>query len=260
MLMVGGMATVAGGVLAGYVAMLQEFNPDIAIHLLTASVLSAPAAIVVAKVMIPEDPGVEPETKHGIPKSASEKIDSNIIEAAARGASEGLKLAINVGGMLLAFLALIYMADAILVYFGELIGFNLWGSSLDPFYTEGDNAKLTLSVVFSWLFFPFALLMGIPFDEAFLAGSLLGQKVALNEFVAYLSLAQMGEVFSERTFLILSYALCGFANFASIAIQIGGVGSLAPERRSDLAQMGMKSVAGGCLAAFMTACIANIFI
>lgn len=257
--MVGGMASVAGSVLAVYVSLLQGFVPDIAAHLLTASVLSAPAAIMIAKIMLPETG--EAETRHGLPGKVNEKIDANVIEAAARGASEGLQLALNVGAMLLAFIALLYMLDTILGWFGNLIGFGNWADFMisEVLYVDG-KPQLSLAVILSWLFAPVAVLMGIPWQEALAAGALLGEKVAVNEFVAYLHLADIAEQLSERTVLILSYALCGFANFASIAVQIGGIGGIAPERRTELASLGVRSIIGGSLAAFITACVANIFL
>ncbi|MEZ5826138.1 MAG: nucleoside transporter C-terminal domain-containing protein [Geminicoccaceae bacterium] len=258
-LMVGGMTTVAGSVLAVYVSMLQGFIPDIAGHLLTASVLSAPAAIMIAKLMIPEDG--EPISAHGVPKDMEEKIDSNVIEAAARGATEGMMLAFNVAAMLLAFIALIFMADSILMMIGGWVGFESWGAGLVSEFLHVDGKpQLTIAVIFSWIFAPVALLMGVPMAEAGAAGALLGEKIAINEFVAYLHLSQIGAELSQRTIIILSYALCGFANFASIAIQVGGIGAMAPERRSDLARLGIRAIIGGSLAAFITACIANIFI
>lgn len=258
-LMVGGMTTVAGSVLAVYVALLQDAIPDIAGHLLTASVLSAPAAIMIAKIMIPEKE--EPVTATSVPDDLKDKIDTNVIEAAARGAADGLQLTLNVGAMLLAFIALIFMFDSVLGYFGSFIGFNSWGAGLvsDSFLVDG-QAELSLAVIFSWIFAPVAFLMGIPWSEAGTAGAMLGEKIAINEFVAYLHLSQTTDVLSERTIIILSYALCGFANFGSIAIQIGGIGAMAPSRRGDLARLGLKSILGGSLAAFITACVANIFI
>lgn len=258
-LMVGGMTTVAGSVLAVYVALLQDAIPNIAGHLLTASVLSAPAAIMIAKIMIPEKE--EPVTATSVPDDLKDKIDTNVIEAAARGAADGLQLTLNVGAMLLAFIALIFMFDSVLGYFGSLVGFNSWGAGLvsESFLVDG-QAELSLAVIFSWIFAPVAFLMGIPWSEAGTAGAMLGEKIAINEFVAYLHLSQTTDVLSERTIIILSYALCGFANFGSIAIQIGGIGAMAPSRRGDLARLGLKSILGGSLAAFITACVANIFI
>lgn len=241
-IMVGGMATVAGGVMAAYVGLLKTYIPDIAGHLLTASVLSAPAALLVAKLMYPETE--KPETLGTVPTEYSDKkIDSNTIEAAARGASEGLYLAFNVAAMLIAFIALVAILDAFLKWFGGLFSY-----------------ELTASIIFGWFFSPIAWLMGIQWSECGVAGSLLGQKVVLNEFVAYLNLSQIMNTLSPRTVVILSYALCGFANFSSIGIQIGGIGSISPERRSDLAKLGVKAVIGGSLAAFMTAAVAGMFI
>jgi CNT family concentrative nucleoside transporter len=258
-LMVGGMTTVAGSVLAVYVAMLAGFIPDIAGHLLTASVLSAPAAIMIAKIMIPETE--KPESAEGVPAEMGEKIDSNVIEAAARGATDGMNLAFNVGAMLLAFIALIFMVDSFLTMIGGWVGFNNWGAGMVADVLKQDGqANLTLAVIFSWVFAPVAFLMGVPWAETGAAGALLGEKIAINEFVAYLHLSQIGGELSERTVIILSYALCGFANFSSIAIQVGGIGAMAPERRGDLAKLGIRSIVGGTLAAFITACIANIFI
>lgn len=257
--MVGGMATVAGGVMAAYVGFLKDRMPDIAGHLLTASVLSAPAALVIAKIMIPETQ--KPETLGEIPDDyLKQKVDSNVIEAAARGATEGMTLAINVAAMLIAFIAVIALLDGIFAWFGELIQFSAWGSSFVPesFRTAGEKAELSFSLILGWFFSPLAWLMGVPWAEAATAGVLLGQKVALNEFVAYLNLSKVMHELSDRTVLILSYALCGFANFSSIGIQIGGIGGIAPTRRSDLAKLGVRSVIGGSLAAFMTAAVAAL--
>jgi CNT family concentrative nucleoside transporter len=172
-----------------------------------------------------------------------------------------MHLAFNVGAMLLAFIALIFMIDSILTMVGGWVGFGTWGASMvaDPLLQDG-QASLTLAVIFSWLFAPVAFLMGVPWSETGAAGALLGEKIAINEFVAYLHLSQIGGELSERTVIILSYALCGFANFSSIAIQVGGIGAMAPDRRGDLAKLGIRSIVGGTLAAFITACIANVFI
>lgn len=258
--MVGGMATVAGGVMAAYVGLLKDRIPDIAGHLLTASLLSAPAAIVLAKIMIPETE--KPETQGHLPDELSLPDYTNIIEAAAGGAADGMKLALNVGAMLLAFIALMACIDYVFIYLGELIRFSEWGSNWVPelILKINPEVKLTLSLIMGWIFSPVAYLLGIPWSEANIAGSLIGQKIVLNEFVAYLNLSQIGEQLSERTVIILSYALCGFANFSSIAIQIGGIGGMAPTRVKDLANLGLKSVLGGSLAAFMTAAVAGILI
>ena len=258
--MVGGMATVAGGVFAIYVSLLKDLVPDIAGHLLSASVMSAPAALVVAKIMMPEV--IRPETSGGMPLDLSKGPDHNVIEAAARGASEGLKLAMNVGAMLLAFIALIALLDTALGHISSMIGFTEWGRHLVPelLMIDGGVPELSFSLILGWLFAPLAWLMGIPWSEAAISGSILGQKIVLNEFFAYLQLSQISSHLSPKTMVIMSYALCGFANFASIAIQIGGIGGLAPSRRSDLAQLGIQSIIGGSLAAFMTAAVAGIWL
>lgn len=255
-IMAGGMANAAGGVLAAYVGLLRDRIPDIAGHLITMSVMSAPASIIIAKMIVPETE--KPETLGTLPPSG-EKIDSNVIEAAARGASEGLVLAVNVGAMLLAFIALITMVNAGIYHVGHWIGFPTWGSEFVPtaFLTDG-KAELTFQVILGWIFAPLAWVMGIPASEILTAGAFLGEKVVLNEFVAYLHLTEVANQLSDRTVLILSYALCGFANFSSIAIQIGGIGGMAPERRGELAQLGIRAVIGGSLATFLVATIAGL--
>ena len=257
--MVGGFATVAGSVMAAFVLMLKDRIPDIAGHLLTASVLSAPAALVIAKIMLPETQ--ESETMGRIPKSVeNDDSASNVIEAISNGATDGLKLALNVAAMLLVFIAVIAMVDAVFGLIGGTIGFEQWGQGLVPemMKASGEPVPLSFSLVMGWLFAPFAWLMGIPWAEAPIAGILLGQKIVLNEFVAYSNLTTYMSSLSDKTVIVLSYALCGFANFSSIGIQIGGIGGIAPERRSDLAKLGIKAVIGGTLAAFMTACWASL--
>lgn len=257
--MVGGFATVAGSVMAAFVLMLKDRIPDIAGHLLTASVLSAPAALVMAKIMLPETE--ESETMGTIPDTVDEDgASSNFIEATARGASDGMKLAINVAAMLVAFIAIIAMVDAGFQYVGELIGFETWGQPMVPelLKANGQVVPLSFSLLVGWCFAPFAWLMGVPWNEAPIAGILLGQKLVLNEFVAYYSLTGFMDSLSDKTVIIMSYALCGFANFSSIGIQIGGIGGIAPNRRADLARFGFRAVIGGTLAAFMTACWASL--
>lgn len=242
-IMAGGMANTAGGVLAAYVGMLYTFFPDIAGHLLAQSILSAPAALVTSKIMWPEDgqPTTSGDTEIDIPK-----VDSNTIEAAARGASEGLALAFNVAAMLIAFIALISMLDGGLAVLTGALG-------LKP---------ITFQVVAGWLFMPFAWVMGVPTGDCSYVGQLLGQKIVLNEFVAYGTLSkglQTGSaLMTERGLLIVSYALSGFANFGSIAIQIGGIGAMVPERRGEIAALGIPAMIAGSLATFMTACYAGI--
>ena len=241
--MTGGFATVAGGVMAAYAGMLVGFFPDIAGHLMAASVMSAPAALVVAKLMVPEEEKAETA---GELRTKPERIDVNVIEAAARGASEGLKLALNVGAMLLAFLAMIALLNAVLGWAAGLAGI------------EG----LSLERILGWLLAPVAWVMGVPWEEAAPVGSLMGIKTVANEFVAFLGLAErMGQDgLSARAATIATYALSGFANFSSIAIQIGGIGGIAPRRRRDLARLGLRAMIGGSIAAFMTAAVAGVLI
>ncbi len=254
--MVGGMATVAGSVFAAYVGLLKDKIPDIAGHLLTASVLSAPAALVMAKIMIPETK--ETLTKTGLPKELNSSPYQNVIEAAAEGATDGLKLMFNVAAMLLAFIALIALINAGLGLFGQIIGFESWGQFLA--LNDNEPVKLSLNLIFGWLFAPVAWLMGIAREDIFLAGNLLGEKVVINEFVAYLNMSSLADQLQPRSLIILSYALCGFANFSSIAIQIGGIGGIAPQRKAEIASLGIRSIVGGSLAAFITACIAALLI
>ncbi len=242
--MVGGMANTAGGVMAAYVGMLRDRMPDIAGHLLTASIISAPAALLITKVMYPETE--KPETLGRIPKESSKSQHANVIGAAASGASEGLMLALNVAAMLIAFIALIAMINAILGGVGTWIGFT--------------ETKLSLQYLLGWAFAPLAWVIGIPSQDIFIAGSLLGEKTILNEFVAYMHLSEGAGQLSDRGFIILTYCLSGFANFSSIAIQIGGISPLAPERAGDLSRLGIRAVIGGTLATLMTGAVVGIFI
>jgi CNT family concentrative nucleoside transporter len=242
--MVGGFANVAGGVLVAYVGMLAAYFPDIAGHLIASSVMSAPASLVVAKLMHPEE--VEPETAGRLPVKV-EKVDVNVIDAAARGASEGLSLALNVGAMLLAFIALVAMTNGLIGLVTGWIGL------------EG----ITIERLLGWLMAPIAWIMGVPWRDAALVGELLGIKTVLNEFVAYLRLSTLlgeGSPLAPRSILIASYALCGFANFSSIAMQIGGIGSMAPSRRHDLSRLGLRAMIGGSIATLMTATMAGMMV
>lgn len=258
--MVPGMASVAGGVMAAYVGLLKDKIPDIAGHLLTASVMSAPAALILAKIMIPETE--IPETLGTVPKiQESENKAANVIEAAANGTLEGMQLAFNVGAMLLVFIALVAMFDHFLTLFGNLISFSSWGEILTPqILLKNGEAQLSMSLILGWVFAPLAWLMGVPWSECAMAGALMGEKLVLNEFVAYVHLSEVISQMSERTAIIMSYALCGFANFSSIGIQIGGLGGMAPSRKSDLAKLGIYSVIAGSLATFMMAAIAGFLI
>lgn len=243
-IMVGGFGTVAGGVLAAYVGILVSYFPDIAGHLISASVMSAPACIAISKLMYPETEEPVTRGKLGI---KLEKLDANPIDAAARGASEGLSLALNVGAMLLAFIALLALINGLLAWFVGLFG------------VQG----FSIQMVLGWIGAPMAWLMGVPWQDAPAIGTLIGEKTALNEFVAYLHLGSMlqeGVALDPRSVVIATYALCGFANFSSIAIQIGGIGGMAPERRGDLSRLGLRAMVAGTLANFMTACVVGILL
>ncbi len=235
-LMTGGMATIAGGVLAAYVGLGIDAG-----HLLAASVMSAPAALVCAKLMVPEK---EVSLSQGEVKLAYEKNATNLIDAAADGASQGLQLALNVGAMLLAFIALIAMLNGILGWAGGL--FNYPG--------------LSMELITGYLFAPVAWIIGVPWHDCLAVGSLLGKKLIINEFVAYLDLQKQIDQLSPRSVTIATYALCGFSNFSSIAIQLGGIGTMAPNRRKDIASLGIKCLIGGTLACLMTAAIAGLFV
>jgi CNT family concentrative nucleoside transporter len=247
-MMVGGMATIAGAVLAAYIAMLGGADEAqrlfYARHLLAASVMAAPATIVIAKLLKPE---TEESLTKGTVHLEIEKTATNVIEAAANGAADGVRLSLNVAGMLLAFVALITMINFPLGWLGQITGIEaLIGQTL------------SLSLILGYILSPLAWIIGIPWSEATIVGGLIGEKIVLNEFVAYLHLGQIKDTLSEHSILISTYALCGFANFSSIAIQLGGIGGLAPNRRSDIARLGMKAVLGGTLATMMTATIAGV--
>jgi len=253
-MMIGGMAHIAGGVLAAYVGMLGAGDPVqqafYAKHLLAASIMAAPATMVLAKLLIPETG--TPLTL-GTVRMEIEKTSSNVIDAAASGAADGLRLALNIGAMLLAFIALIALIDGPLTWIGEITG-------LASLLGQPTNLATLLGFVLA----PLAWVIGVPWQDATVVGGLIGQKVVINEFVAYLQLAEIikgnveGIALTDKGRLIATYALCGFANFSSIAIQIGGIGGLAPERRGDLARLGLRAVLGGSLATFMTATIAGV--
>lgn len=258
-IMTGGMATIAGGVMAAYVQMLgnsyavaNNVPLDVgrlmfAEQLLGASLMAAPAALVIAKILFPE---VQKPVTKGSVKMSVEKTDANGIDAAATGAGVGLKLAANVGAMLLAFIALLAMGNYFLYELGELTGLN----ALFP------DFEMTIENILGWIIAPLAFIVGVPWEDAVNMGALLGTKVVLNEFVAYLQMADMVEenVLSPKTITMATFALCGFANFSSIAIQIGGIGGLAPSRKSELAQFGLLAVLAGSLANLMTATIAGM--
>jgi CNT family concentrative nucleoside transporter len=247
--MVGGFATVAGGVMAAYIG----FGIP-AVHLLTASLISAPAALVVAKIMQPETE--TPKTVGGVNTRIAESESVNVLHALSIGASDGLKLALNVGAMLIAFLAVIAVLDAAIVHLGLLVSAQLGFRSAENW---------SLASMMGTLFAPFAFCMGIESKDCLRVGELLGLRTAANEFLAYERLAawmkpESGVSLSPRSVAITTYALCGFANFGSIGIQIGGIGELCPERKTDLASLSLRAMIGGTLACFMTACIAGVFV
>ncbi len=255
-LMVSGFATISGGLLAAFAAM--GIHPG---HLVTASIISAPAALVIAKML-------EPETEQPVTSDARRvycpPTSINLIDAAAQGAADGLRLALNIVAMLIAFLALIAMCDTLI---GALGAVAAWFMNHLPWVEKPVSWHWSLKGLLAVVFWPFAWLMGIPKNECSTAAALLGEKTVLNEFVAYVSLSQIlannGHAVSDaarlspRTIVVLTYALCGFSNLGAIAIQIGGIGALVPERRGELAQLGLKAMIGGSLACLMTACIAG---
>ena len=242
--MIAGFATTAGGVLAAYVAMLRDFIPGIAGHLIACSVMCAPAALVISKLILPETE--RPETMGAdMPPLPTEH--ANLLDAVATGATDGTKLAVNVAAMLIVFLAFTAMANAGLGVLGHAVG-----------------VELSLELILGWIFAPLAWVMGVPSVDVMKVGSLLGQKTVLNEFVSY---SRMGEALksdpawlTERGRLIASYALCGFANFGSIGIQIGGYSSLAPERRGDLSRLALRAMIGGLLTTCLVACVAGVLL
>jgi len=236
-MMTGGMATVAGGTMAAYAGMGADAG-----HLMVASLMSAPAALVIAKIMVPE---TEDSPTKGVVRVEVPRTDVNILDAACRGAGEGLKLVLNIAAMLIAFIALVHLANWALSPLPDV-----WGE------------PLTLQRILGWICAPLAWVMGVEWNDAPLVGTLLGEKTIFNEFVAYQHLTQKEVLddLSPRSITIATYALCGFANFGSIAVMIGGVGGLAPTRRKDFAKYGFRSMIGGALAAFMTASIAGMLI
>lgn len=244
-IMVGGFSNIASGVLAAYVAMLHGFFPDIAGHLLAASLISAPSSLVIAKLLLPEDG--TPETAGGV-KFHIDRPDANAVDAAARGALEGLGLTLNVGAVLIVFIALVALLNALIGWGGHFVGL----------------PQLSLQQILGWAATPFAWLTGISWHDAVQVGPFVGIKTALNEFVAYLQMSQsLGanpHFISPRAAIITSYVLCGFANFSSVAIQIGGIAGMAPGRRADLSRLGLTAMWGGALSSFMTACVVGVLL
>lgn len=255
-LMTGGMATIAGGVFAAYVGFLGGSDPEVrqmfATHLLTASIISAPAAIVAAKMLFPATGPVDLEhQKLDIPK---QDVGSNILDAISRGTSDGLRLAINVGAMLLVFTAFISMLNYLFInWIGAPTGLN----EIVQAQTDGRFKGFNLEYVLGLLFAPVAWLLGVASDDILVVGQLLGLKTTLNEFFAYAAMEGLKDQMSQKSLLITTYALCGFANFASIGIQIGGIGAIAPGQRKTLTEFGIKALIGGTVACFLTAAIAG---
>ncbi|HEY9116662.1 MAG TPA: nucleoside transporter C-terminal domain-containing protein [Roseivirga sp.] len=254
-LMTGGMATIAGSVLGAYVSFLGGGDPEqqaqFATYLLSASIMNAPAAILMAKIFLPEEEEVDKELK-----VSKDQIGVNVIDALAGGASDGLKLAANIGAMLLAFIAVIYTLNWILVDgIGAITGLNAFVIET----TDGVFDGFSLQYILGQIFRVFAFAMGVDWQETLQVGSLIGQKTVINEFVAYLALADMKAdgMLSQKAIVISTYALCGFANFSSIAIQIGGIGGMAPERQADLSKLGLRALMAATLATMMTATIAG---
>ncbi|MFT6868714.1 MAG: CNT family concentrative nucleoside transporter [Cyclobacteriaceae bacterium] len=255
-LMTGGMATIAGGVLAGYVAFLGGSDPveqeRFAAYLLSASIMNAPAAIVMSKIMIPE---LYRDKISSDLKVSSDTMGVNLVDALASGASEGLKLALNIGAMLLAFIALIAAVNYLLMAVGDVTGLN----ELVVSSTNGTFKGFSLEYILGQVFRVCAFAIGVDWSESLQVGSLLGQKVVVNEFVAYLGLADFVQAgaLSEKSIVISTYALCGFANFSSIAIQIGGIGGMAPTQQGNISKLGMRALLAATLATMMTASIAG---
>ncbi|WKN31335.1 nucleoside transporter C-terminal domain-containing protein [Porifericola rhodea] len=259
-LMTGGMATIAGGVLAGYVAFLGGDDPvertRFAAYLLSASIMNAPAAIVIAKILIPETNKEAIDTNL---KVADEEMGVNLIDALSRGASDGLRLSVNVGAMLLAFIAVIAALNFLLKdVFGDITHLNQWVVSS----TGGEFDGFSLEYILGQIFRVLAYIMGVAWEEALEVGSLLGQKTVINEFVAYLSMSEMKAdgIINGKALVVATYALCGFSNFSSIAIQIGGIGSLAPNQQSNLSKLGLWALLAATIACMMTGTVAGMLV
>ena len=259
LVMIGGMATVAGAVLAAYIGFLGGDDPALRLqfakHLLAASVMAAPGAIVISKILYPQT-----ETVNTDAQVSNEKIGSNILDAIANGTTEGLKLAVNVGAMLLVFVAFIAMINGMLDWTGEFTSLNQW------FSANTSYEKLSLEAILGTLFAPLMWLIGVAKEDVMLMGQLLGIKLAASEFIGYIQLAELKNMASATHFtynksvIMATYMLCGFANFASIGIQIGGIGSLAPGQRKTLSQFGMRAVLGGSIASLLSATIAGMIL
>ena len=252
LVMVGGMATVAGGVLAAYIGFLGGDDPVLRLafakHLLAASVMAAPGAIIVAKMLFPQTASIDTN-----PEVSTQAVGSNMLDAIANGTIEGVKLAANIGGMLLVFVALIAMVNGILFEVGEITNLNEWVSSISSY------DALSIEAILGTLFAPIMWLIGVPWDDLLPMGQLLGIKLAASEFVGYIQLAELKNAANEihfssqKSIVMATYMLCGFANFASIGIQIGGIGGLAPNQRKVLSSFGFRAVLGGTIASLLSA-------
>ncbi len=251
-LMTGGMATIAGGVFALFVTMLGD---EYAIHFLTASIISAPAAIVAAKIMFPEENPDAVNTDVNIPK---DRIGNNLLDAISLGTTDGIKLAVNVGAMLLVFIALVSLVNAVFMWFGGVIGIN------DDILaaTGGRFQGLNLEYILGLIFAPIAWLLGVPSDDIMLIGQMLGKKTVINEVFGYVDLTTVinnpNITLHPKSILIATYALCGFSNFSSIGIQIGGISAIAPKQRQTLTELGLKALIGGTIACFLTGAVAGM--
>lgn len=259
LVMIGGMATVAGAVLAAYIGFLGGDDPvmrlKFAKHLLAASVMAAPGAIVISKILYPQTEEISSDVK-----VSTQKIGTNILDAISNGTTEGLKLAVNVGAMLLVFVAFIAMINGILGWIGDITTLNEWMAANTPY------PKFTLESILGTVFAPLMWLIGVAKNDVMMMGQLLGIKLAASEFVGYIQLAELKNVANvihlnnSKSVIMATYMLCGFANFASIGIQIGGIGSLAPGQRKTLSEFGMKALIGGSLASLLSATIAGMII
>ena len=269
LVMIGGMATVAGAVLAAYIGFLGGGNKTLELvfakHLLAASVMAAPGAIVISKILYPQTAKVNTDVK-----VSQEKIGSNILDAIANGTTEGLKLAVNVGAMLLVFVAVIAMLNGILSAFGSFEGIEYLGWSFmslnDIIASTTSYNELSIEFILGTIFSPLMWLIGVPSSDTTMMGQLLGIKLAASEFIGYIQLAELKNAANaihlnyNKSVIMATYMLCGFANFASIGIQIGGIGSLAPSQRKTLSEFGMKALIGGTIASLMSATIAGMII
>ncbi|MFW5645349.1 MAG: NupC/NupG family nucleoside CNT transporter, partial [Bacteroidota bacterium] len=258
LVMSGGMATMAGGVLALYINFLGGNDPvqklEFARHLLAASVMAAPGVVVISKILVPQTKEIETKVK-----VSQERIGHNVLDSINNGTFEGLKLAVNVAAMLLVFLAFIAMANYIFSKIGQWINLNEWAESI----SEGRYDRLSLQFLLGYLLSPVMWLLGVPAQDITLVGSLLGEKIIMTELVGYISLAELksaGAFSDPKSIIMATYVLCGFANFASVGIQIGGIGALAPGKKVLLAEFGMKSLIAGTLASLLSATIVGIIL